>query len=123
MGYGVHAEHIHVVLRRGRDVRVNRRPFAVACAVDLYRPHDYKEFPPSRFRMQYVFEEGGSARWFYLAPDDGHHFKPGTWRLDHDEEDVIVVDQGGRIVSYRVLELTRHLLRMMRIDIQETGAR
>lgn len=42
----------------------------------LYRPKDFKEFPASRFRMQYIFYKDGTCKWFYLDPTDGHHFKP-----------------------------------------------
>lgn len=85
---------------------------ADAGEAQVYRPNDHQAFPPSRFRMQYVFERGGSCDWYYLAPTDGHHFRPGTWRLDPNDEAVLHIEQGEQTVSYRIIELTETLLRM-----------
>ena len=82
--------------------------------LQVYRPDDYKDFPSSWFRMQYIFEEGGDCEWLFLAPDDGHYFKAGTWQLEN--EDVIVVDKGERTSRYRVVELTEDLLQMRPLD-------
>ncbi|SMO61689.1 hypothetical protein [Gracilimonas mengyeensis] len=80
--------------------------------VSVYRPHDYKEFPPSRFRMQYIFEADGYCTWFYLAPDDGHHFRPGKWQLDAQDHKVIIIEQDDEILRYRITELNKEVLRM-----------
>lgn len=85
---------------------------AAESGVEVFRPDGFRAFPPSRFRMQYVFEAGGDCEWFYLAPNDGHHFRPGTWRLTGEEEDVLRIQQGEQTVTYRILELTDDLLRM-----------
>ena len=55
----------------------------------IYRPKDFKGFPASRFRMQYIFYKNGDCEWYYLAPDDGHHFKPGKWRIDPSDKSVL----------------------------------
>lgn len=81
--------------------------------VDLYRPAGYKEFPPRRFRMQYIFLEGGSCQWLYLGPTDGHYFKPGRWQLLADN--VLQIEQGEETVRYHVVELAEDLLRIERI--------
>jgi hypothetical protein len=80
--------------------------------VQIYRPIDFKEFPPSRFRMQYVFRRNGDCEWFYLAPDDGHHFRAGIWRLDPQDETVLHVEQGEQTASYRIIKLKKNLLRI-----------
>lgn len=84
-------------------------------AIHVYRPHDFKEFPASRFRMQYIFKPDGSCDWFYLAPNDGHHFRSGTWRLD-PQETVLHVEQGEHTVSYRIVEMRKSLLRVAPIN-------
>src|SRR4051812_42561416 len=56
---------------------------------EIYRPKDFKVFPPSRFRMQYVFYKNGDCDWYYLAPTDGHRFKRGTWRADPKDVNIL----------------------------------
>jgi len=85
---------------------------ADASGVLLYRPVSFKTFPPSHFRKQYIFERDGTCQWFYLAPDDGHHFRPGSWRVDEQEQDVILIEEGETTNRFRVVELTRDVLRM-----------
>lgn len=78
----------------------------------LYRPKHFKEFPASRFRMQYIFYRDGTCKWFYLDPTDGHHFKPGNWRVGPNNRNVLQIIQGGITDSYRVSELKKDVLRM-----------
>ncbi len=94
----------------------SREEAAADSKVEVFRPTDYKEFPPSRFRKQYIFNEGGDCLWYYLAPNDGHHFRPGTWAFDTDEADLLYIQEGDQRVIYRVVELTEELLRMMRVE-------
>lgn len=82
--------------------------------IEIFRPADYTDFPPSRFRMQYVFEDDGTCQWFFLAPNDAHHFRDGSWRLE--ENGVLQIEQGEESVRYQILELTPDLLRMSRVD-------
>jgi hypothetical protein len=78
----------------------------------IYRPKDFKEFPASRFRMQYIFYKNGDCEWYYLAPDDGHHFKPGKWRIDPSDKSVLQIIKGDTTESYRVTELRKDILRI-----------
>ena len=81
-----------------------------------FRPADYKVFPHSRYRQQYIFKEDGTCEWYYLAPDDGHHFREGTWHCDAQDNSVLHIDQNGLDVQYRILELTDDLLRMQPLN-------
>ncbi len=87
--------------------------------VNIFRPNDYKEFPPSRFRMQYIFEEDGSCEWFYLAPDDGHHFRSGNWRLVAENNEDIIIERDEDLLRYRIIELNEEILRMKLIESQQ----
>ena len=78
----------------------------------IYRPKDFKEFPASRFRMQYIFYKSGDCEWYYLAPDDGHNFRPGKWRIDPNDKSVLQIIKGDTTESYRVTELTKDILRI-----------
>ena len=83
-----------------------------AAGYALYRPADFKDFPISWFRMQYVFHPGGDCDWLYLAPNDAHYFREGTWRRDPIDRAVLHVDTGDRTDTFRILELTPDLLRL-----------
>src|SRR5712691_9668751 len=82
----------------------------------IYRPKDFKEFPASRFRMQYIFYKNGDCEWYYLAPDDAHHFKPGKWKVDPNDKSILHIIKGETTESYRVTELKKDILRLARIE-------
>jgi hypothetical protein len=50
--------------------------------VQVYRASNFKKFPPSRFRMPFVFAKDGTCKWMFLSPEDAHHFKDGKWKTD-----------------------------------------
>lgn len=75
-----------------------------------FRPAEYKVFPFSRYREQYIFHADGKCEWYYLAPDDGHHFRDGAWHCDQKERDVIRIYADGFDQRYRIIELTEDLL-------------
>lgn len=80
--------------------------------VQIYRPAGSREFPAARFRMAYIFREDGTCEWMYLAPNDAHHLREGSWRFDDDDPAVIHVTQDDRVLTYRILTLTSDILRM-----------
>jgi hypothetical protein len=82
---------------------------------ELYRPKDFKKFPPSRFRMEYIFYRNGDCEWYYLAPNDAHHFKSGKWRTDPNDKSILQIIIGETTVSFRVTELRKDKLRLVRI--------
>lgn len=79
----------------------------------VFRPAESRTFPTSRFSGRYIFREGGECKWFFLAPDDAHYFKDGTWRLD--EERRLHIQQEDLLVSFKVISLTRQALVVERI--------
>ncbi|NJO93560.1 MAG: hypothetical protein HC820_02860 [Hydrococcus sp. RM1_1_31] len=62
--------------------------------------------------MQYIFSADGTCKWYYLAPNDKHHFRDGTWKIDANTENIIHIEQ-DKTVSYRIVELTKEVLRMV----------
>ncbi len=84
--------------------------------VQLFRPSEYKEFAPSRFRMRYVFNEDGTCEWLFLHPADAHYMKQGTWEAaPGDSKVVLIYDTDGTIdesVSFRIVEIEEELLRI-----------
>ena len=88
----------------------------------IYRTSDFKQFPPSRFRMQYIFYKNGDCEWYYLSPDDGHHFKRGRWRVDAHDKRVLQIIKDDTTESYRIIELTQDRLRMAIITPHKRAA-
>ena len=83
--------------------------------VEVYRPKDAKQFPPSRFRMAYIFHADGACEWYYLSPDDDHRFKPGKWEFDRANGQILVIQKQDVKETYRMVELTSDVLRLARV--------
>ncbi len=83
----------------------------------IFRPKGSREFPPSRFRMEYVFRENGECDWYYLSPDDNHRFKKGTWQLDQVDGTILEIKKEDETERYRIKELTKDILRIDFIEM------
>ena len=77
----------------------------------IYRAKHLKPVPPARFRMQYIFQKNGDCQWYYLSPDDNHHFKPGKWSVDPTDKTLLRIMMNDETAIYRVTELTNDVLR------------
>ena len=86
-----------------------------ADADQIYRPKSFKEFPPSRFRMQYIFQKSGDCEWYYLSPDDNHRLKPCKWKIDSKDKNILNITKEELIESYKIIELTKDKLRIKEI--------
>lgn len=81
----------------------------------VYRPSGFRDFPPSRFRMQYVFGGGGKCQWMHLSPTDAHHLRGGKWQMDAKADNLIHVTQGNERISYEIVELNGDVLKIKRV--------
>ena len=81
----------------------------------IYRPADFKQFPANHFRMQYIFHANGECEWYYLSPDDAHRFKSAKWRIASNDKDVLQIVKRDSMESYRIIELTKDILRIVLI--------
>lgn len=88
-----------------------------ADTIRIYRPSNFKDFPGGWFRMKYVFYENGDCEWLYLHPADAHYMKPGKWKIDPKDSQVIhIYDEADQLVeplSFRIIELKKDLLRVV----------
>ncbi|XWN36216.1 MAG: hypothetical protein ROO71_09665 [Balneola sp.] len=85
----------------------------------IYRPSDYKVFPFAWFRMQYKFFEEGDAEFYYLAPNDGHYFKPAKWEVDTENRLLTLTDTSSQISNnpnFIIKELTKNKLVLEQIE-------
>jgi hypothetical protein len=86
-------------------------------SADIYLLSDSQKWPPSRFRMRYIFNEDGSCKWKQLSPTDAHKMVDGTWKLDGNQ--VLIYDKDGkkqRDVSFEIVELTKSKLRTKKLS-------
>jgi len=65
--------------------------------------------------MQYVFYKNGDCEWYYLSPDDAHRFKSGKWRIASTDKNVLQIVKRDSTESYRIIELTKNILRIVLI--------
>ena len=87
--------------------------------IRIFRPAASMDFPPSRFRMQYKFARDGRCEFLFLAPDDGHYFKPCTWKISADKL-MLQISANRGSTSYRIAELNGKILRFTPLQLPPT---
>lgn len=91
----------------------SREEYSYEDGFKIFRPCEYKRFPPSRFRFKMDLKAGGSCSWLWLAPNDGHRMKPGTWTYDEESKKLVIRDESGKVVKeYVVLEVSGEMLKV-----------
>lgn len=70
----------------------------------IYRPCDYMEFPPSRFRDSMEFMEGGECRYMVLSPNDAHYAESGRWEYLEGPKQLKIYDADGSLVKSLQIE-------------------
>lgn len=88
--------------------------------VQIFRPAASMNFPPSRFRMAYKFAPNGKCEFYFLSPDDAHHFKPCTWTISSDRM-ILQISANGKSTSYRITQLTGKSLRLTPLEPQHNN--
>ncbi|MFK7788202.1 MAG: sialate O-acetylesterase [Phycisphaeraceae bacterium] len=84
---------------------------------DIFLRTDSRDWPPSRFRMRYVFKKDGSCEYLYLHPTDAHKMVAGTWTQKGDE--IHISDKAGkkqRNVSFEIVEIGKDKLKTKRLS-------
>ncbi len=87
--------------------------------IQIFRPVASMDFPPSRFRMAYKFAPSGRCEFRFLAPNDGHHFKPCTWTISADNL-MLQISANRGSTSYKIAELTGKSLRLTPLQLPPT---
>lgn len=82
--------------------------------LSVYRPCEFK-FPPSRFRFEMDLREKNQCAWLYLAPDDGHYMKEGTWTYDEKTGLLLVYDSDHQEIKRMRVESADPSLLKVRI--------
>ena len=81
----------------------------------IFRPSDYMEFQPSRYREQLIFNQDGSCRYLVLSPLDRHYFKTGIWKFLIKKENIIQISDSSGVTykKFQILELDQSLLKFI----------
>lgn len=82
----------------------------------IFRPCEYKKFPPSRFRFKMKLNADYTCSWYYLSPDDAHHMKEGTWNFDSDTRLLKIIDENAeKIKVYKLVKVEKDKLRIIQL--------
>ena len=87
--------------------------------IQIFRPAASMDFPASRFRMAYKFARDGRCEFFFLAPNDGHYFKPCTWTISADKL-MLQISANRGSTSYKIAELNGKILRFTPLQLPPT---
>lgn len=81
----------------------------------IYRPCDFKNFPPSRFRFKVELNEGGSCKYLHLASNDAHYMAPGTWSYNERDQYLEIADQKGNLIKrWKILNLQNDIMEVVK---------
>jgi len=84
---------------------------------EIYRPCEYKKFPPSRFRFSMALSEGGVCQYFQLSPNDAHGMMDGTWTLDAANGTLTIFDGEGNTHTVLIVNsLEKDLLQLKKAE-------
>ena len=86
--------------------------------IQIFRPAASMKFPASRFRMAYKFARNGSCEFYFLSPDDAHHFRPCNWTISVSDRVILQVSENGKATSYRIVQLSGKNLRLIPLERQ-----
>ena len=78
----------------------------------IYRPSDYKEFPPSRFRQYFEFKDNHVCSYLVLAPNDAHYIQEGVWEYNESTNIIKIMSETDIIFEFQILELKKSVLKL-----------
>ncbi|MDI6802417.1 MAG: hypothetical protein QME58_01050 [Bacteroidota bacterium] len=85
-------------------------------SIQIYRPVNYKVFPPSRYRQVYSFADSGECEYLVLAPNDAHYFENGTWTFNEDNKLLVIFDSTQQAIrELKIISVTKDQLKFVQI--------
>jgi hypothetical protein len=59
-----------------------------------------------------VLKENGACDWLYLAPNDAHEMRPGSWKfLEESNTLKIYNEEGQEVKSFQIVEIGKDQLK------------
>lgn len=83
----------------------------------IYRPCDYKEYSPSRYRHRLELMKNAQCTWLHLAANDAHYMVNGSWIYDEENQVLEIFNKSGKSVTkYRLIEVGDDFLKLELLD-------
>lgn len=83
----------------------------------VFRPTDYKTFPPSRFRFKMELAKDGTCKYLSLSPTDRHAMVDGIWNYEAETQTLVIMTPKGKVVkSYTIENAEKELLLLKGIN-------
>jgi len=91
----------------------SREESKVPSVSTIFRPCDFKEFPPSRFRFKFELMKAGKCEISMVGPTDAHYMENGTWAFDKKTHLLELFNgEGNSHRKFEVLNLGENLLEL-----------
>jgi len=82
----------------------------------VFRPTDYKTFPPSRFRFKMELAKDGTCKYLNLSPTDRHAMVDGIWNYEAESKTLVLMTTKGKVIkSYTISKADNALLLLSEI--------
>ena len=79
----------------------------------MFRPCDFKEFPPSRFRFTFELMKAGKCEILRVGATDAHYTEFGTWTFDKKTHLLELFNvEGNSHRKFEILNLEANLLEL-----------
>jgi hypothetical protein len=91
----------------------SREESKVPSVSTIFRPCDFKEFPPSRFRFTFELMKAGKCKIGMVGPTDAHYMENGTWAFDKKTNLLELFNaEGNSHRKFEVLDFGENLLEL-----------
>jgi hypothetical protein len=81
--------------------------------ISVYRPCNFKKFPESRFRFKMDLKKDSTCCWYYLAPNDRHFMKDGTWAFNKEKKVLKIFNLNNEEVkSFKIEQVDDNILKI-----------
>lgn len=78
-----------------------------------YRPSDFMDFLPSRYRQSYAFYENNICDYLVTSPIDAHYTVEGKWEYNSENEVLNIYDPQGQLHrEFIIIEISKNLLHL-----------
>ena len=84
---------------------------AASSVSNIFRPCDFKEFSPSRFRFSFELMKAGKCQILMVGSTDAHYMANGTWEFDKKTNILEFFNaEGNSHRKYEVIKFGENLL-------------
>ncbi|WP_439488658.1 hypothetical protein [Algoriphagus sp.] len=81
--------------------------------IEIYRPGDYDDFPASRYRQVFIFDDKGEIEYRVLAANDAHYMAKGSWEYNEKTKILKIYNTDSeKIYEFEIIELTNQMLKI-----------